>query len=197
MNWLAHALLSTSDVEFRLGNLTADLVKGTDRDGMPDEFLRGTRCHQAIDAFTDSHPLVHTSRGRIAEEWGHLTGILVDIFYDHFLALDWDRYCEQPLDTFTADLYAQIRRCPIVLPEEARYAVGRMVATDTLGSYRRLGGIVAALRRVSIRLTARLRRPFDLEPALAELTRNFDGLAEDFAGFFPQLRDEVRGWIGS
>jgi acyl carrier protein phosphodiesterase len=195
MNWLAHALLSEPDVEFRLGNLLADLVKGRDRDGMPPAFLRGTACHQVIDAFTDSHPLVHRSRARIAEEYGHLTGILVDIFYDHFLARDWDRYCTTPLDTFAASLYADIRAYPLVLPDEARAAVDRMLATDTLGSYRRLEGITGALRRVSQRLTQRLGRPFDLQPAIAELVRNDAGLAEDFAGFFPQLRERVDSWL--
>jgi acyl carrier protein phosphodiesterase len=195
VNWLAHALLSELHVEFRLGNLLADLVKGRDRDGMPPAFLRGTACHQAIDTFTDSHPIVHRSRARISEEYGHLTGILVDIFYDYFLACDWDRYCPLPLETFARTLYADIRACPLVLEGEARAAIDRMLATDTLGSYRQLDGITGALWRVSQRLTERLGRPFDLQPALAELTGHRDGLGEDFADFFPQLQDHVAEWL--
>lgn len=191
MNWLAHALLSEPSVEFRLGNLLADLVKGRARDGMPAEFLRGAACHQAIDAFTDSHPLVHRSRARMGEEYGHLTGILVDVFYDYFLASDFERYAPVPLDAFTASFYADIRPCALALPDEARAALDRMLATDTLGSYRTLEGIVGALRRVSQRLTQRLGRPFDLQPAIAELTRNRAGLADDFAAFFPELQAHV------
>jgi acyl carrier protein phosphodiesterase len=140
VNWLAHALLSEPDVEFRLGNLLADLVKGRDRDGMSANFLRGVKCHQAIDGFTDSHPVVHRSRARIGSGYRHVTGILVDVFYDHFLALDWNRYSTEPLDAFTARLYSDLRAHPITAPEEARAALDRMIRDDRLGSYRTIEG---------------------------------------------------------
>ena len=191
MNWLAHAFLSEPDVEFRLGNLLADLVKGGDRAGMSAAFLDGVRRHQVIDAFTDTHPAVRRSRARLGSDFRHATGILVDVFYDHFLALDWDRYAAEPLDAFTARLYADVRTHPIELPAEARAAVERMLSEDRLGSYRRLDGIEAALRRVSLRLAARTGRDFGLERGLSDLVAHFDGLRDDFAEFFPQLRAHV------
>jgi hypothetical protein len=39
VNWLAHAFLSRPDIEFHLGNLLADLVKGRDRSAMTPAFL--------------------------------------------------------------------------------------------------------------------------------------------------------------
>ena len=158
---------------------------------MTASFLDGTRQHQAIDIFTDSHPIVHQSRARIGEGYGHATGILVDVFYDHFLAIDWDRYCAEPLAAFTARLYAEIRAHPIELPAEARAAVDRMLSDDRLGSYRRIDGIEAALRRVSMRLSARVGREFALEKAIPELLGNFGELASDFGEFFPLLQVHV------
>ncbi len=192
MNWLAHVFLSPPDIEFRLGNLLADLVKGPDRAAMSPEFLAGVRRHQAIDAFTDTHPVVHRSRARIGSDFHHATGILVDVFYDHFLALDWDRYSHQPLDEFTASLYADIGAHPIRLPAQAQAAVERMLSDDRLGSYRRLDGIEASLRRVSLRLAERTGRDFGLERGVSELVANFEGLRGDFAEFFPQLEASVR-----
>ncbi len=58
MNWLAHAFLSNPDIEFRLGNVLADLVKDADRASMPAAFQAGLRQHQEIDAFTDAHEIV-------------------------------------------------------------------------------------------------------------------------------------------
>jgi acyl carrier protein phosphodiesterase len=191
VNWLAHALLSKSDVEFRLGNLLADLVRGRDRAAMSATFRDGVRQHQAIDAFTDAHQVVHRSRARITGDFRHTTGILVDVFYDHFLALDWDRYAPEPLDSFTARLYADIRRNRIELPAEARAAVERMLSEDRLGSYRRLDGIEASLRRVSLRLAARTGWDIGLERGVSELVANFDGLRADFGEFFPQLQAHV------
>jgi acyl carrier protein phosphodiesterase len=191
MNWLAHVFLSPPDIEFRLGNLLADLVRGRDRAAMPAAFLDGVRRHQAIDAFTDSHPAVHRSRARIGGDFQHVTGILVDVFYDHFLALDWGRYSAEPLEAFVARLYADIQAHPIELPTEARAAVERMMADYRLGSYRRLDGIEASLRRVSMRLMERTGQDFGLERGVPELVANFDALRGDFAEFFPQLRSHV------
>lgn len=194
MNWLAHVFLSEPDVECQLGNLLADLVKGRDRKGMSAGFLRGTRCHQIIDAFTDYHPVVERSRHRISPTHRRFAGILIDVFYDHFLARDWRRYSPEPLDRFTARLYAAFQAAPIVLPPLAQLAVTRMIADDRLGSYRHVEGIADTLRRISIRLTLRLGRPFALEDAVDELTANDAALAADFAEFFPALQARVAQW---
>lgn len=191
MNWLAHAYLSRDDIEFRLGNLLADLVKGRDRAAMSAAFQEGMRLHQAIDIFTDSHPIVHQARARIGEGYRHVTGILVDIFFDHFLALDWDRYSDETLESFTNRLAEDIRVHPIELPEEARMAVERMLRDNRLASYREVDGITATLKRVSLRLLARTGKDFELENAVSELVANYDPLRSDFAEFFPLLKDDV------
>jgi acyl carrier protein phosphodiesterase len=197
MNWLAHVFLSEPDAECRLGNLLADRIKGKARRGLPAGVLRGMACHQAIDAFTDFHPLVHHSKRRIRDEYDRYAGILVDVFYDHVLAREWSRYADVPLEQFTAEVYDSLRAGAATLPEELRAALERMAAEDWLGSYRHVAGIEATLRRLSARIAARLRRPVALEDAVAELTAHYDGLAEDFAGFFPELRAHITRWQGS
>jgi acyl carrier protein phosphodiesterase len=193
VNWLAHVFLSTPDIDFRLGNLLADIVKRRDRAGMPAAFLDGVRQHQMIDLFADTHPIFYRSRARIGSEFRRASGILVDVFYDHFLALDWEQYAPEPLDAFTARLYADIRRHPISLPEHARAAVEGMIADDWLGSYRHLDGIAESLRRVSLRLLFRTGRDLGLERGVAELVNHFDELRADFAEFFPRLQARVAG----
>jgi acyl carrier protein phosphodiesterase len=192
MNWLAHVYLSPPDVEFRLGNLLADLVKRNERTGLPPAFLAGIEQHQAIDSFTDFHPVVHRSRGRISSNYRRFAGILVDVFYDHFLATDWDQYASEPLSEFTTKLYAEVRVRSSELPEEAQQAMQRLIAGDILGSYRTIAGIEASLRRVSIRLESRIGRDMQLEKAIGELTTQLDGFRDDFREFFPQLRDHIR-----
>ncbi|MCI0463035.1 MAG: ACP phosphodiesterase [Gemmataceae bacterium] len=194
MNWLAHVFLSEPDGECRLGNLLADRIKGKARQGLPAGVLRGMACHQVIDAFTDFHPLVHRSKRRISDEYGRYAGILVDVFYDHVLARAWPRYADVALETFTAEVYEGLRACASMLPEEAQAALERMAAEDWLGSYRHVEGIEATLRRLSVRVTARLQRPVALEGAIGELTARYNDFAEDFAAFFPELRAHVARW---
>jgi len=191
VNWLAHALLSEADAETRLGNLLADLVKGPARAGMTANFLLGVRRHQAIDAFTDAHPLVRRSRLRVAGAYPHTRAIIIDIFYDHLLVRNWSRHCDQPLEEFIASVYADLREHRDRFPEAMRNAVDGMLREDWLGSYRSVAGVTAALERVSRRLSARRRKPFALQNSVGTLLENFADLDKDFAEFFPLLRAHV------
>lgn len=195
MNWLAHLFLSGPDLEFRLGNLLADLVKGRELQAMPPAFRRGARCHLTIDGFTDFHPVVVRSRGRIAARHGHYSGILMDVFYDHFLARNWERFAGGgTLDDWTRELHAAIREHPLVLPGDAALAIEHMVETDRLRSYRELAGVADALGRLSRRLAVRLRRPVALERAVEDLAAHHAELEADFLEFFPALREHVAAW---
>ncbi|MEB3179870.1 MAG: DUF479 domain-containing protein, partial [Nostocaceae cyanobacterium] len=77
MNWLAHLLLSEYNVEHRLGNLLADLVKGSARQELNPRIQQGIACHQAIDTFTDQHSVVHRSKQRISDHYRRFSSILV------------------------------------------------------------------------------------------------------------------------
>ena len=191
MNWLAHVFLSDPDVEFRLGNLLADIVRGEELRRMSAAFQRGAQKHKQIDAFTDSHPVVKRSRARVSPEFRRFSGVLVDVFYDHLLATNWNTYSPIVLDAFTAKFYADIESSHIELPSSARVTLDRIIRHDLLGSYRRTEGVERSLRRISAYLSSRWNREFELERGVAALIAHRAGFDADFNEFFPQLRAAV------
>src|SRR5262245_5547008 len=120
VNWLAHVFLSEPNVEFQLGNLLADVIRGPQRTAMSAEFVRGAACHKAIDAFTDAHPVVKRSRSRVGSEHRRFSGVLVDVFYDYFLARSFERYSSVALPEYTANFYAGAQPYVAGMPEDAR-----------------------------------------------------------------------------
>ena len=191
MNWLAHVFLSEPTIDFRLGNLLADLVRGADRAGMPPDFLRGAACHKAIDAFTDAHPIVLRSRRRLDARYRRFSGVLIDIFYDYFLARSWPTYATRPLDEYSSAFYLDVRYRQLALPPDAATTLARIVKHDLLGQYQQLSGVEDSLRRISTYISQRWGRSYELESGIAELQAHESELAEDFAVFFPQLRVHV------
>lgn len=187
MNWLAHVFLSEPGIEFRLGNLLADIVRGEELRRMSANFQRGVQKHKQIDAFTDAHPLVKRSRARISPEFRRFSGVLVDVFYDHLLATRWNEYSPIVLDAFTAKFYADIESSNIELPTSARVTLDRIIRHDLLGAYRGVEGVERSLRRLSAYLSSRWQREFILEKGVADLIAQRDGFDADFAEFFPQL----------
>jgi acyl carrier protein phosphodiesterase len=192
LNWLAHVFLSEPSIEQRLGNLLADVVRGEERVAMSEGFRRGARRHHAIDVFTDAHPIVRRSRLRLGATHRRFSPVLVDVFYDYFLASRWERYAEGSLDAFTNRFYVEAEMHRRSLPQHARELLDRIIQLDLLGAYRTVEGVEQSLRRLSAGLSARWRRDFALQAATAELRAHEAALAQDFAEFFPALQAHLQ-----
>ena len=100
MNYLAHLYLAGDDSELLIGGLMGDFVKGRVDPARPAAVRAGILLHRRVDSFTDQHPVVRRSKARIDPEFRRYAGILVDLFFDHFLACDWPAYSRQPLPQY-------------------------------------------------------------------------------------------------
>jgi acyl carrier protein phosphodiesterase len=144
-------------------------------------------CHRCIDVFTDRHPLVRRSVQQIRPPHRRFAPILIDIFYDHFLSVEWAHHCPQPLDQFVQEVYASFGGHRAQLPATTYGHLQRMRAENWLSAYQEIAGVRVTLERIA----RRLRRPVQLGEAVVELVRNYDALHADFDEFFPELRSHV------
>ena len=188
MNWLSHLFLSEPNPAFRIGNLLPDLAPMSALSGLPTEFLRGIRQHRQIDAFTDSHAIFRRSISRVGPEFRRYGGILVDIFYDHFLTVEWPRLCAVPLEPFTEEVYSSFETHRHEIPAEAYEHLERMKSGNWLCAYGDLDGVALTLNRIS----QRLRKPVPLENAVSVFRSDYAGFRDDFAAFFPELVSHVQ-----
>jgi acyl carrier protein phosphodiesterase len=187
MNWLAHLFLSDPDPACRIGNLLPDFVSAKVLAELPPEFQPGIAQHRRMDAYADAHPVFRRSVQRFAPPFRRYGGVLVDIFYDHFLARDWPTFAPQPLAIFTAEIYASFNTLRPLLPADALVPLDLMREHDWLCSYARLSGIEEVLQRLS----HRLRRPFDLAASIPILEAQYEHFEGDFREFFPILREHL------
>ena len=105
MNFLAHLFLSKDNKNILTGNFIADAVKGSDYKIYPAEIQTGILLHRYIDTFTDAHPTTRQSKRRLNGRYNHYRGVIIDIFYDHFLAKNWHEYSAIPLDIYADNVY--------------------------------------------------------------------------------------------
>ncbi|HUG82141.1 MAG TPA: ACP phosphodiesterase [Bryobacterales bacterium] len=188
MNFLAHLYLSGDDPDVLVGNMMGDFLKGIGASGYPAAIQEGIRLHRGIDSFTDAHPVFARSRRRFEPPYRRYAGVLVDVFYDHFLAAGWSTYSpHESLASFAHRSYAILSSAPVDLPPRMQRAVRAMAEQDWLGSYASRGGIDLTLQRMS----RRPKRPNPLAAAGSQLALHADGLQSDFAEFFPDLIEYV------
>ncbi len=183
MNYLTHLHLGGQRPPQLLGSLYGDFVKGLLPGRFPPEIEAAIRLHRRIDAFTDAHPLIKRAMGRFPVERRRYAGIVLDVFFDHCLGRDWERYAEVPLDAFTDNVYRVLAEEP-ELPERLALIAPRMAAQDWLGSYRDFEVVGDALAGIARRLS----RPEGLAGAMQELRALYQPLSEDFSEFYPQVQ---------
>lgn len=188
MNYLAHMLLSDGSPEALVGNLAGDFVRGVDVSSLNREMQAGVELHRAVDRFTDSHPVVMRSRSRLPASWRHYRGVLIDVFYDHFLARDFETHAGEPLDDFAKRVYNALATQHDSLPPRLQRAAPVMIEHDWLRAYSRIEGLEVVLQGMS----RRARREVALHESTGALRQQYNALQDDFDCFFPELRKFAR-----
>jgi len=183
MNFLAHLVLSPKETDFISGNIAADFLKGPDRKFVSKGVQSGISMHRFVDQFTDTHVLVKTSKDRVKNHFRLLSGVLIDVFYDHFLAKDFELIANISLEEFCEYFYKTLEKNISELPPKLQQFIPVMIRENILFSYRRLAGIQTALTRINLRVT----KKFSVGLAMAILNDMYDFLENDFRQYFPCL----------
>lgn len=183
MNFLAHIYLSGDEEEVIIGNFIADGIKGKRYEKYPPQIAKGILLHRGIDTFTDSHPTVHLSTARLHKNYSHYSGVIVDILYDHFLAKNWNKYSEVPLDEYVQDFYKLLRKNFTMLPPRIQKMMPYMIADNWLLSYATVEGISKILAQMNVRTKGVSK----MNLAVAELEEYYDEFEAEFTSFFEEL----------
>ncbi|MDD2337695.1 MAG: ACP phosphodiesterase [Geobacteraceae bacterium] len=178
-----HLFLSGSNPEILVGNLMGDFVKGRLDDRFHPGIRRGIEIHRRIDSFAAGNEFFLRSKHCIDPCFGHFRAVLVDIFYDHFLARYWEDFSPVSLEEFIRISYQTLSRYEAQLPPRLLELLPRMFSRHWLVAYREPAGIETALRRMSERLS----RTNPLSEGFVELSKKRDLLLRDFRVFLPEI----------
>ena len=183
MNFLAHIYLSGDEEGIIIGNFIADGIKGKKYKNYPLSIQKGILLHRGIDSYTDQHPTVRLSTKKLHENYGHYSGVIVDILYDHFLAKNWKNYHQQPLDEYVEDFYELLRNSYEILPVRIKRMMPYMISDNWLLSYESVSGISNILKQMS----RRTKIDSNMNFAVLELEKYYSEFEEEFTSFFKEL----------
>ncbi len=183
MNFLAHIYLSGDEEEVIIGNFIADGIKGKKYVNYPLAIQKGILLHRGIDSFTDQHPIVKKSTARLHKNYGHYSGVIVDILYDHFLAKNWHKYHSLPLDEYVENFYQLLRINFDILPARIKQMMPYMVADNWLLSYATIPGI----SKILAQMNRRTKNISKMNLAVSELEEYYPEFEEEFTSFFAEI----------
>ena len=143
----------------------------------------GILLHRHIDTYTDAHKTVRKSTKRLHEKYGHYSGVIVDILYDHFLAKNWKKYSDSPLDDYIDNFYESLENHYDILPLRIQKMMPFMIADNWLLSYASIEGI----SRVLEGMNKRTKNRSGMNEAVNELEEYYTEFENEFTLFFDEL----------
>ena len=183
MNFLAHIYLSFDDPQLTLGNFIADSIRGRDYGHLPELIQNGILLHRSIDTFTDTHPIPRKSSRRLHSRYSHYSRVIVDIYYDHFLARNWAKYHPEPLEDYVERFYALLRENRTHLPGGVQRLMPHMIRENWLGNYANLDGISRVLEGMNRRTGYKS----GMQHAVEDLSSHYESFGGEFESFFQEL----------
>ena len=193
MNYLAHILLSGTNPDVMIGNFIADSIKGSKYDTYPLGIQKGILLHRQIDSTTDAHPAFRKSTKRLHKNYGHYSGIIVDIFYYHFLAKNWSEFSDIPLADYIQSFYKLLRDNFDILPENIQKMAPIMMDGNWLLNYADLDGI----DRVLAGMNRRTKNRSGMDTAGQELKEFYTLFEADFKLVMNDLQTLSKDFLSS
>jgi acyl carrier protein phosphodiesterase len=191
MNFLAHLCLANGDSGLMLGGLFGDFIRGRRAlRAFPEPVRQGIVLHRYIDKCTDRSPVIKKLRPRFPREFRRYAGIIIDLAFDHELAVNWWRYMPGSLERFDLEIRDLLRDNTEMVPEKL---TGFMHYADRHGlfsAYREEDVVLQALTGIGTRLSrpSPLHRVNEIWPEMAPEFKTA------FRQFFPQIQAEVLDW---
>jgi len=170
-----------------VGNFIGDYVKGRTLFYYSDEIKKGIMLHRYIDTFTDSHPITKQSRLRVQDEYHKYSGIIIDIFYDYFLANEWKHFHPVELEMYIEYVFSVLKKHYYDFPQGIKNWFPNFLKNNWLQSYSSIEGIERILHRMSSRTSL----PEYTDYAIRVLRNNEDAMRDEFHEFFKSIRKYV------
>jgi acyl carrier protein phosphodiesterase len=184
MNFLAHIYLSGDSDLIKIGNFMADGVRGNKHLELHSEIQKGIILHRFIDVFTDAHPVFRQSTKRLHSNYHHFSGVIVDVFYDHFLSKNWNLYSDEKLEDYVANFYKSLDANHNLLTEKTLLMKPYMIQQNWLLSYQTIEGI----EKILSQMDNRIKRESNIRLSVQELRLFYKEFEADFRIFFEDLR---------
>jgi len=183
MNYLAHIYLSGTNDLLKIGNFMADSIKGHDYEKFDSEIKKGILLHRHIDSFTDMHPIYRQSKHRLHEKYGHYSGVIMDILYDHFLAKNWSKFSDEKLEDYANDFYQLLQDNYEILTERIKGMMPYMIARNWFVSY----ASIAGLEMILFQMDYKTKHRANMQEAIVELQDFYTEFESEFFLFFEEL----------
>ncbi len=153
MNYLGHLYFSNNDSELMTANLFGDFVKGRDLSSYTPKVQEGILLHRKIDSYINQSETVLILMRKLYESLPKVSGVAIDLFFDHLLAKHWGQFHPVPLDAYLNQYYHEIQLSEALYSANFVSMMNRLIEHNWISYYSTLYGLEKSCQGVSSRIS--------------------------------------------
>lgn len=134
-------------------NLFGDFVRGKDLDEYEPIVKHGILLHRQIDSYIDHHPVIKNLLHELYPDLPKIAGVAIDLYFDHLLAKNWEKFHSKPLEDYTEAFYNYKINEDYYPNEMFHFVLMRLKKGKWLDQYEEFEGLVRACQGVSRRIS--------------------------------------------
>lgn len=186
MFYLTHLYLSGDCPYTMAGNFITKVQPNWDYSKHNEAYLHGINQCLYINDFTKNHPIILRSQKRFKKN-SKLSNKALVIFFDHFLAANWDNYSDISLEEFAGNTYQTLVDHCLVFPHKLNSIFPEMVKKNWLVQFKTLQGTNNVVKQLG-RLTY---SAWNMDYFMEDFMNDYSAFKNDFEEFFPLLINHV------
>jgi len=153
MNYLGHLFFSNNELELMYANIYGDFIKGSRLNHHPEIVQKGVKLHREIDSFIDNHQKVLNLKRMLSPHLPKISGIAIDLYFDHLLAIHWNNYRSDSLEKFTNQFYNFNFDLNNFSNQNFQFLIDKMKKDNWLYHYKYSHGLEFACKGLSKRIS--------------------------------------------
>ncbi len=183
MNYLLNLYLSKELGERSVGFIIGDILRNKNLPTYSAETIDGIELHKSIVQFIKKHPAYLRSKDRLPAKYNKHAFKIVSIFYDHFLASNWEKYSYEELNRFIGNAHNFVHHNFHIFPYKTKKLYSLLISKNILLNYDSIEGIHAYMQLITHKDTFQA----NLEHSLETLILHYELFKKDFEELIPEL----------
>ncbi|MFN6944514.1 MAG: ACP phosphodiesterase [Cytophagaceae bacterium] len=183
MNFLVNLYLSEQKKDRIIGNFILQVIRKHDLNRYDKDIIDAMNYYDDTLNFIYSHPAFVQSMNRLNPKMRKSGKMIISIFYDHFLAANWNAYSVLPMKEYIQQCNNTLLENQDILPYKINHNLPELLNSPILNQIHTVGGLHAYM----IELTRIIKVNIIHEGALNDLMTNYSAFKEDFNSLMEDL----------
>jgi acyl carrier protein phosphodiesterase len=187
MEIIVNAFFSSQNAETMVGSFLGSGYINNHHNKFTPTIEGGQLISHYIDEFISKHPVCQKSIDLLSPKARKYGSTILRLYYDHFLAKNWEKYSPQPYEVFCEEILSVMKTQNDLFPYKPKRVVNRIIKKKGILQLRTINGLNQYIQD----MTRYNSYNSTICEAVGDLVKNYDSFNRDFQEIFPEMEKEI------